>query len=564
LKQTQVVIAGGGPVGMTLAHDLAARGIRCLLAERNLTTTSHPKMDITNARTMELFRRAGLEDALRRVAVPEDHCFDVSWITRFTETELHRFRYPSVAESRAAYRARNDGTDPAEPAMRVSQVEIESVLRRAIEAHPLVEVRFGLEFEGVEQDAQGVTVTLRRREDQGVETVRCGYLVGCDGGGSRVRTLLDVRLAGQARIMPRFMTHFRSDARELLQRWGRAWHYQSAYGTLIAQNDRDVWTLHTRVPPGVAVDSVDPRALVTQFVGRDIPMQVLVANPWSPHLLVADSYRRGRVLMAGDAAHQYIPTGGYGMNTGVADAFDLGWKLAAVLHGWGGSALLDSYEVERRPVGIRNCDTSRRHNNVRVEIAGLYSPAIHGQDAEGDRLRALASASIAKLGNAENESLGIEMGFRYTGSPILPVGPEEDADFDPLRYIPRTDPGTRLPNVFLADGKPLHDLLGLWFTALVFEEGSGRALQQAAEELCIPLKVVTVPLQWACLYGAPALLVRPDVYVAWRGSAPASAAAAKAILQRASGWAPAHRIGDLTTAPSPPGSPPRNPRRSPA
>lgn len=527
---------------MTLAHDLARRGIRCLVAERNPTTTSHPKMDITNARTMEMFRRVGLAQALRQVAVPEDHCFDVAWITRFTGQELHRFHYASVADCRRQYRARNDGSDPVEPAMRVSQVEIEPVLRRAIEANPLVEVRFGLEFEDLVQDCDGVTVTLRNKDSGAAETVRCQYLAGCDGGGSRVRQLLGVQLEGQMRIMQRFMTHFRSDASELLMRWGNAWHYQSAYGTLISQNDRDVFTLHTRVPEGMAVESVDPRQLVAQFVGKEILMEVLVANPWVPHLVVADTYRKGRVLMAGDSVHQYIPTGGYGMNTGVADAFDLGWKLAAVLQGWGGPALLDSYDEERRPVGKRNRDAARRHNDVRVAIGRLYEPGIHGDDPAGEQLRLHAAQRIAELGNAENECLGIEMGFRYDDSPILPQGPAIDEEFDPLRYTPRTDPGARLPNVFLADGSPLHDRLGPWFTLLLFGDVAGSSAEQAARAMKIPLKVlhVTEP-RWAALYAAPAILVRPDQHVAWRGDCPSTTAEAGAILRRATGWAPAHQ-----------------------
>ena len=183
-----------------------------MLAERNETTTSHPKMDITNGRSMELFRRAGLVDALRAAAVPESHPFDVSWITTLTGYELHRFRYPSVTEERIRIRERNDGAQPREPGMRVSQVEIEPVLKAAAEASPEVEVRFGVEFVSLQQDDEGV---------------RCAYLAACDGGSSMVRDAIGLSLSGQARIMPRFMTHFRSSDRQLLQRWGIAWHYQS-------------------------------------------------------------------------------------------------------------------------------------------------------------------------------------------------------------------------------------------------------------------------------------------------------------------------------------------------
>src|SRR5262249_31546874 len=232
MKHVQVLIAGGGPVGMTLARDLARRDIACLLVERNPGTTRHPKMDITNARSMELFRRLALADQLRAAAVPESGNFDVSWITSLSGHELHRFRYPSVTEWRRLIRATNDGSMPGEPSMRVSQVEIEPVLQRCITAEPRVEARWSVAFDDLTQDAEGVTVTLRAADGQ-TEQIRCSYLIGCDGGGSRVRGCLGISLNGQFRVAHRFMTHFRSAATDVLQRFGMAWHYQSTVGTLI-------------------------------------------------------------------------------------------------------------------------------------------------------------------------------------------------------------------------------------------------------------------------------------------------------------------------------------------
>src|SRR5262245_14502087 len=249
MREAPVLIAGGGPVGMTLALDLASRGIRSILVERSLTPTVHPKMDLTNGRSMELFRRLGLVDDLRQMAVPEDHCFDVAWITSLAGYELHRFRYPSVTEARRLFRERNNGADPREPAMRVSQVEIEPVLRAAMAKQSLIDARYGVEFEDLTQDSEGVTAIVRRAEG-GIGQIRCRYLVGCDGGGSRVRSCLDIGLTGQSRIMPRYMVHFASDARSVLQRWGIAWH--------LAQNDRDIWTLQARFPDGVAPANANP------------------------------------------------------------------------------------------------------------------------------------------------------------------------------------------------------------------------------------------------------------------------------------------------------------------
>ena len=409
MKQVPVLIAGGGPVGMTLARELARREVTCMLVERHPTTARHPKMDITNVRSMELFRRLALADELRAVAVSESHSFDVSWITSLSGHELHRFRYPSVTEWRRLIRETNDGSMPGEPPMRVSQVEIEPVLQRSIQAEPRVEARWGVAFDHLSQDQDGVTATLRTAEGQ-TKQVRCSYLVGCDGGTSRVRDCLGIGLDGQSRVMDRFMTHFRSTATSVLQRWGEVWHYQSMAGTLIAQNDRDIWTLHTRWPTGIAPEAVDAHALLRGFAGCDFDYEILVANAWTSHLLVAESYGIDRVFLAGDAAHQYIPTGGYGMNTGIGDACDLGWKLAAALHGFGAPNLLASYDAERRPIGLRNREASSRPAQVRAEIGALYIPDLTVPGPQGDIARAEAGLRIGAIGNAENESFGIELG----------------------------------------------------------------------------------------------------------------------------------------------------------
>ncbi|MGY4506383.1 2-polyprenyl-6-methoxyphenol hydroxylase-like FAD-dependent oxidoreductase [Bradyrhizobium sp. GM24.11] len=315
MKSVPILIAGGGPVGMTLANVLAHFGIRSMVVEKNATTTRHPKMDITNSRSMELFRKFGLADALRHAAVPEDHSFDVSWITSLAGYELHRFRYMTPSEFRKQIRVKNDGTQPLEPPMRVSQVEIEPVLKKSIDARPEVDVRFGVAFESFEEKDDRVIAVLREQGTGAQEQVSCQYLVGCDGGSSRVRAGLGIQLEGQSRVGELYMIHFRSTERDLLQRWGVAWHYQSPLGTMIAQNDDDIWTLHVPVLPGQDATKLDPRALVEAYAGRPFAFDILVANAWTPHLLVAESYGRGRVLLAGDSAHQFIPTGGYGMNS---------------------------------------------------------------------------------------------------------------------------------------------------------------------------------------------------------------------------------------------------------
>jgi len=523
MRFVPILIAGGGPVGMTLALTLARLGVQAMVVERNPATTKHPKMDITNVRSMELFRRLGLAQSLRMVAVPEAHCFDVAWVTTMAGHELHRFRYPSVIEKRAEIARHNDGSQPLEPAMRVSQVLIEPALKRAVEAEALVLSRFGTAFEDCTQDADGVTAVVRETATGRTESIRCAYLAGCDGGTSSVRGCLGIQLEGQARVAQRYMVHFRSSARDMLQRWGIAWHYQSPRGTLIAQDDVAHWTLQARPKPGDDLDRVDPNALLTRFMGASTPCEILVANPWTPHLL---------------AAHQYIPTGGYGMNTGIADACDLGWKLAALVRGFGGPTLLAAYDAERRPVGLRNRHASGTHADVRMAIAQAYADAgnsVYEPSADSDGRRAMLAARIAALGNAENESYGIELGYAYPRSPIVCAETDAEISDDPVRYVPTTAPGARLPSILLTDGSALFDRLGPWFTLIAFGAAPSAELVTAAMRRGMPLEIVRIDqpgLQH--IYGAPQLLVRPDQHVAWRGRNAGDEA--DAIVDRCLGW----------------------------
>jgi 2-polyprenyl-6-methoxyphenol hydroxylase-like FAD-dependent oxidoreductase len=424
---------------------------------------------------------------------------------------------------------------PAEPPMRVSQVEIEPVLAHAVRSQRLIDARWGVAFEELSQDPSGVTVTLRAQDGQ-AEQVRCDYVVGCDGGSSEVRRSLGIRLEGQAAVMQRFMTHFRSDATKVLERWGQAWHYQSPKGTLIAQNDRNIWTLQSRFNDGVVPNAGQPNGLLQDFAGCDFDYQILVANTWTPHLLVAESYGFNRVFLAGDAAHQYIPTGGYGMNTGIGDACDLGWKLAAVLQGFAAPALLNSYEWERRAVGLRNREASRRHSETRAEIAACYNADLSRPGPAGEIARIEAGRRIANIGNAENESFGIELGYVYHDSPIVCAERDADVRISEQRYIPTTIPGARLPSVVLRDGTLIFDRLGPWFTLICSGTHPSATVINAAKNFRVPLQILRIgnPEQEQ-VYGRGLLLVRPDQHIAWRGPGCDDPRVAELILARCVG-----------------------------
>lgn len=534
-----VLIAGGGPVGMTLALNLARYGIRSIVAERNDATTRHPKMDLTNGRSMELFRRLGLIDKLRDAGVPRENAFDISWVTNLVGEELHRFEYPSANEWADIIEQQNDGSHPREPGLRVSQIMIEPVLKQAIDENPLVDVRFGTRFEKiVSQDEDGVTAEIVEEATGAVTVVRSAYLVGCDGGGSRVRRQIGIELDGEMEVAGAHMVHFRTDERDLFQGRGPTWHYQNGRGTIIAQNDDDIYTLQAWLIPGLGIDEMRSEDLLEGWVGRKFDYEILQANCWAANFVVAERYRNGRVLLAGDSAHQFIPTGGYGMNSGIADAAGLSWVLAASIEGWGGDALLDAYEQERRATAWWHLEAAQRHMAVRMEIGQLYEEAGDLLAPDGARKRAALGEKIAAIGNAENESWGVELGYRYDGSPIIwrePVAPV----VDPLTYTPNTVPGARLPHVFLEPGVSVHDKLGLYFSLIVLGDGDTNDIERAARELDIPLTIVRLDRpDLRPIYERNFLLVRPDQHVAWRGDEIPTDTVA--LLRRAAGQVAQH------------------------
>lgn len=565
---TEVLVVGAGPVGLTLALELHRHGITAVVVERSSTSTQHPKMDITNGRSMELYRRLGIAEDLRKVAVPDDHPTVVTWATGAAGWELASFRYPTVAEQQDDLRTCTDGTRALEPAMRVSQVLLEPALRERLAARD-VPVHYGWRLDTFREDAAGVTAELVATESGERRTVRASYLVGADGAGSRTRRMLgigldeiDLRrlfvrelgLGRTVRSMVRsyrdgrrrppdgrfYLVHFRTADPTLRQRFGAVWHLQSPAGwTLISQDARDTWTLHTPLTLGDDAEEIDPAAFVQAQLGHAFDLEVLVANAWTPRLTVADSFGRGRVWLAGDAVHQVTPTGGYGMNTGVGDAVGLGWALAAQLRGWGGPALLTAYADERRAVALRNRAAAARHALVRGAIMTTDWTGMHDEGWAGDRTRARLGREIADLGNLENEALGVELGYRYDDSPVVcsEAGPAPAQTLH--EYTPTTWPGARPPSVHLADGTALFDLLGRGFTLLRFADHPVDGLVEAAALRGVPLDVVDVRDSTARgLYERDLVLVRPDQHVAWRGHR--SPADPLAVVDRVRGAAVSH------------------------
>jgi 2-polyprenyl-6-methoxyphenol hydroxylase-like FAD-dependent oxidoreductase len=546
-----VLVVGAGPVGLVLAHELASHGVRCVLVDRADAPTPFPKMDITNGRSMELLARLGLADPLRAQAVGPGHRFDVVFATGLGDDDraLGRWGLPSVEEARRIVRFVNDGSQPAQPAMRCAQSVFEAELRRRSSAHPLIDFRPGLRVVGFDQDDDGVTTALVDADGRG-HVVRSHHLVGCDGAASDVRRRTGIGLEGHGGFLRLALVHLRSRDLARLHRFGRFWHLYLAGGAVvIAQDERDTFTVHVPLPPGAdghAGDHTgDPVALVHDALGAPVVVdEVLLTSVWSPNLLVAERYRDGRVFLAGDAVHQVIPTGGYGMNTGVGDAVDLGWKLAAVANGWGGPVLLDSYEAERRPVAVRNRDRSARNSGVIRDYRRRAADPLIREDSErGERARADLAAWIED-NRGENESFGVELDVRHGDSPVVVADGTPEPVWDPRSVTPSTWPGARAPHVFLADGTSLFALLGPGFTLVDLRDARARAQRadltdawsRAAAERAVPFGVVVVDEPAVrVIWERDLVLVRPDHHVAWRSDGAGDGYDPGAVLDRVRG-----------------------------
>jgi 2-polyprenyl-6-methoxyphenol hydroxylase-like FAD-dependent oxidoreductase len=519
---TDVLVVGAGPVGLTLAFDLGRRGVRCTLIEKKAAPEFLPKMERCNARTMEIFRRMGLVEEIRAAGLGRNVPMDVYIVLAMNEPPLLRLPYPSVAEAQAQIAACNDCSMPREPYQLISQYTLEPLLKSAVEQLSSVTVQYGHEFLGLSQDADTVTAAIRDPDGHPLG-IRARYMVGCDGGASMVRRQLGIPLRGEGNLLRLHQAlYYAPDLYERIPIGdgpgrGRHYHIADAQSTfLIMQDSTKHWTLHA-----VVDRAEDMAAQFERTIGVPAPYESLYVGEWKQNLLLADGYGAGRVFLAGDAVHLVIPTGGLGMNTGVGDAIDLSWKLHATLRGWGGPNLLPSYEIERRQVGDRNVGASRYASSGRRKWRAQYRDNIRDVTPEGQATR----DNLARVANVEqrktNEMIGAELGYRYVGSPVIweePGGPEHLF----REYLPTTWPGARLPHIWLEEGRSVHDVIGDGYTLLRLggSNADTSTVERAMQALRAPFDVVTIdgdaPRD---VYGYDLILVRPDLHVVWRGDA---------------------------------------------
>jgi 2-polyprenyl-6-methoxyphenol hydroxylase-like FAD-dependent oxidoreductase len=516
-KKTDVLIVGAGPTGLSLAIELGLRGVRALVVERQPRTGTQPRAKTTNVRSMEHMRRWGIASALRAAApLPYDYPTDIVFATRLFGRQL------AVIENAFAGAKRRDPRF-SEPAQWVPQFTVEAVLRDRVATIDSVQLMFNAELEDAEQSADGVVATVRNLTDGEPFNVRCRYLVGADGARSRARAIIGVRMQGEHAFALNHSVILRIPELSRTPPERRAimyWIINPAAPAVMGPMDGEGrWYFGVTLPP--AVNDLDDETIhrrVCDAVGRNVDIEILTRDIWAAHRLIADRYRNGRIILAGDACHLHPPFGGYGMNLGIADGVDLGWKLAATIEGWGGPALLDSYEIERRAVHQRTIEEAVA--NYRVLSAQLLKDNLDDDTEEGERARAEVGAEILRTKTREFMTLGVVLGSRYRESPIIvsdgSVPPEEHS----ATYEPSAHPGCLAPHAWLADGSSLYDHFGRAYTLLVLDQTAAPdVFAQAAKRAGVPLTVVALSDPGLReLYGAPLALIRPDQYVGWRGS----------------------------------------------
>jgi len=521
--ETEVLIVGGGPVGLALAGDLGWRGRACILVEQGDGVIRQSKMDGVGVRTMEFCRRWGIVSDVEGSAYDRDYPQDNVYLTSLRGFELGRQVMPSM---------RNDRPPLESPQKRerCPQNMFDPVLRRFAERQEGVTLSYQTRLTAFDQDADGVTATVSSENGKDPYKIRARYLVGCDGGRRSVRELLGIGMQGRGVLTNTTNFIFRCASFNQLHDKPAGYRYmfvgaKGVWATIVAINGRDEWRMSIigNADDRPRYTNQELEAFAHRAMGQPFALEILSVLRWTRIEQVADAYGANRVFIAGDACHLTSPTGGLGMNTGIGDAVDLSWKLAAQLEGWGGPGLLRSYEIERRPIARRITRFST--DNLRVMQEVPHSALVFDDGPEGALARERVGHALGEGLRREWFSKNMHLGNRYVDSPICIYDKTEDplaqqAEFeDAVNYVPSTRPGCRAPHVWLSNDHSTLDLFGRGFVLFVnaAHESEARPFIPAFQSLGIPLRVeeVTDPKAIAA-YQSPLVLIRPDGHVAAR------------------------------------------------
>jgi len=542
---TDVLVAGAGPVGLTLAMDLQSRGVKVAIVEvRRYAEPPNVKCNHVAARTMERFRRLGVAQKLRNAGLPPDYPNDVVFRTSLCGIELTRIPIPGRAERYTSREGPDTWWPTPEPPHRINQLFLEPILLEHTAALPNVTLWNRTQLTGFVQHADCVEATLLDLDTQQERRVRCRYLVGCDGGSSTVRKAIGAKLEGTPVIQRVQSSYIRAPGLRALLPGKPAWSYYAVNprrcGTVFAIDGHETWLVHNHLNPDEPdFDAVDRDWAIRQIlgVGPDFAYDIITREDWVGRRLVADRFRDRNVFIAGDAAHLWVPYAGYGMNAGIADALNLSWLLAARVQGWGDEAILDAYEAERQPITMQVSNFAMDHAARMIKARRAVPAHIEAQDAEGERARAEIGREAYELNVQQFCCAGLNFGYYYEGSPIIAADGEAPPPYSMGDFTPSTVPGCRAPHFWLADGRSLYDAFGAGYTLLRLDPlVDVQPLLAAARAQSMPLTVVDIagvtPPQ---AYRHALVLCRDDQHVAWRGDrVPADAAL---LVQRLRGAA---------------------------
>jgi 2-polyprenyl-6-methoxyphenol hydroxylase-like FAD-dependent oxidoreductase len=525
--ETQVLIAGAGPVGLTLAIDLAWRGIDVTVLEtRHAGEPPNVKCNQVSARSMEIFRRLGIADKLRSAGLPAEYRNDVSCCVSVTGTELSRIKLPSRA-GRVRGEKGDDGWWPtAEFPHRINQLFLEPLLFAHAAAQPRIRILNRTQLEEFFQDETGVIAIARNLDNGERVTAVSRYLVGCDGGRSVVRHGIGAQFVGIPIVQHVQSTYFRAPKLLGMLPGVPAWMYlvfnPRRCGTVMSIDGRERWFIHNFLYDGETdFDSVDRDWAIRNIlgVGPDFEYEVISKEDWIGRRLVADRFQDRRVFICGDAAHLWIPHAGYGMNAGIADAANLSWMLAGVLDGWADTRLLDAYSAERQPITDQVShfafNISKEVSHQRREI----SADIERQDELGEATRAAIGKEAYNLYIQQQCCGGLNFGYFYADSPIIAYDGEVHPEYSMGRFASSSVPGCRAPHFLLSDGRSLYDALGDGYALMRFDSSvQVSGVVNAAATSRLPLITLDIEDPNArSLYARKLVLVRPDQHVAWRG-----------------------------------------------
>jgi 2-polyprenyl-6-methoxyphenol hydroxylase-like FAD-dependent oxidoreductase len=550
--RAEVLVVGSGPVGMTLAMDLASRGVDVIVAERRAAgEPPNVKCNHVSARSMEVFRRLGLARALRDTGLPADFPNDCAYRTTATGIELSRIPIPCRRDRYTATGGPDTWWPTPEPPHRINQTFLEPVLFEHMARTPGIRVLNRVAVESFEQDGEEVRASLESLDGGGRFTISARYIIGCDGGRSTIRRGMGAKLEGTPVVQRVQSTFIR--APDLIDRIGEpAWMLLSLNprrsGTVVAIDGKEEWLVHNHLHEHeTEFDSVDRDWAIRTIlgVGPDFRYEVISQEDWVGRRLVADRFRVGRAFVCGDAAHLWIPYAGYGMNAGIADAVNLSWQLAAVLKGWGAEGMLDAYEAERRPITEQVSRFAMGHALAMMRQRGGVPANIEESGPEAEAARAKLGREAYDLNVQQYCCGGLNFGYFYPDSPIVAHDGAEAPAYTMADFTPSTVPGCRTPHLWLADGRSLLDAMGHGYTLLRLDPALDTGgLEAAARRAGMPLAVLDLDpaAARAAGYDHALVLSRPDWHVAWRGDAPPAEPDALVDLLRGARPAAARRL----------------------